>query len=58
MFFANIFIQIKRIWEYLVYPSKYYAKKYARRYVDELADDVVKAYVEFYKNRDSQLFEK
>lgn len=35
MFLTQIFYNIKKFWDYLVYPSKHYAKKYAKKYVDE-----------------------
>ncbi len=41
MFFTGIFIKIKTAWEYLVYPSKYYAKKYAKQYSKQYALETV-----------------
>ena len=35
MFFTNLYYNIKRAWEYIIYPSKYYAKYYAKKYVEE-----------------------
>ena len=35
MFMTTMFFKIKQLWDYLVYPSKYYAKKYAKKYVEE-----------------------
>ena len=32
MFFASVYIRLKNIWEFFVYPSKYYSKKYAKEY--------------------------
>ena len=35
MFLTSLIVKMKQVWEYLIYPSKYYAKKYAKQYVDE-----------------------
>ena len=35
MFLTSLVAQIKKVWDYIVYPSKYYAKKYAKRYAKE-----------------------
>ena len=35
MFLTSIYYKMKQMWEYLTYPSKYYAKKYAKQYVEE-----------------------
>lgn len=32
MFLANIFFSIKKAWEFVIYPSKYYSKKYSKQY--------------------------
>lgn len=35
MFLTSLVAQIKKVWDYIVYPSKYYAKKYAKQYAKE-----------------------
>ena len=35
MFLTSIVMKIKNIWEFLVYPSKYYSKKYSKKYARE-----------------------
>ena len=35
MFFTQMYIKLKALWEYIVYPSKYYAEKYAKKYAKE-----------------------
>ena len=35
MYFTTLYIRLKQVWRYIVYPSKYYAKKYAKKYVKE-----------------------
>ena len=35
MFLTTMFFKIKQMWDYMIYPSKYYAKKYAKQYVKE-----------------------
>ena len=37
MFFASVYIRLKNLWEYLIYPSKYYSKKYAKEYAKHYA---------------------
>ena len=37
MFFTNMFVQIKKMWEYITYPSKYYSKKYSKRYAKQFS---------------------
>ena len=39
MFFTNLFLNLKRFYDYLVYPSKVYAKKYAREYSKKYVDE-------------------
>ena len=35
MFLTSIVMKIKNMWEFLVYPSKYYSKKYSKKYARE-----------------------
>ena len=35
MFLTSIYCKLNHLWQYLVYPSKYYAKKYAKQYAEE-----------------------
>lgn len=35
MFFTHFFYQMKTLWDYVIYPSKYYSKKYAKYYVEQ-----------------------
>ena len=32
MFLTNAYYKMKQLWDYIIYPSKYYAKKYAKQY--------------------------
>ena len=41
MFFTSLYYKIQRAWEYIIYPSKYYAKKYAKQYVEELKFEIL-----------------
>ena len=38
MFFLTLYNKLKRAWEYIIYPSKYYAEKYAKKYAKEYVD--------------------
>ena len=35
MYFTSLYIRLQKVWEYIIYPSKYYAKKYAKKYAKE-----------------------
>lgn len=35
MFLTKIIYQIKTLWDYVIYPSKYYSKKYAKYYIEQ-----------------------
>ena len=49
MFLTNIFFSIKKIYDWLTYPSKIYAEKYSRRYSQEYS----KRYIEEILNKTS-----
>ena len=38
MFFVSLYNKLKRAWEYIVYPSKYYAEYYAKKYTKQYMD--------------------
>ena len=40
MFLTSLYFQIKKMWDYVVYPSKYYSKVYAKKYVDLYIDEL------------------
>ena len=42
MFLTSMFFKIKQMWDYMVYPSKYYAKKYAKQYIQEYEASQIK----------------
>ena len=50
MFFASVYIRLKNIWEYLIYPSKYYSKKYAKEYAQYYATIVEHSLSDSYDN--------
>lgn len=35
MFFTDIYFQITKVWELIIYPCKHYSKKYAKQYAKE-----------------------
>ena len=35
MFLTSLYVKIKQMWEFIVYPSKYYSKKYSKQYALE-----------------------
>ena len=42
MFLTTAFFKIKQLFDYMVYPSKYYAKKYAKQYIQEYEASQIK----------------
>ena len=42
MFVTTIYYKMKQLWDYVMYPSKYYAKKYAKRYAQEYSASEIK----------------
>ena len=41
MFLTNLFFSIKKIYDWLVYPSKEYSKKYSKRYSKQYVDEYI-----------------
>ena len=42
MFLTVAYYKLKQLFDYMVYPSKYYAKKYAKQYVEEYEASQIK----------------
>lgn len=42
MFFTTAYYKIKQLWDYITYPSKYYAKKYAKQYAQYYSNNPTK----------------
>ena len=38
MFLTSMYIRLKNIWDYLLYPSKYYSRKYAKEYAKKYSN--------------------